>query len=227
MKMHTRSTIWSGQHAGHISPAADVHALDRSRSHLRRGPPASRANDVATPRACLDRAKSNIDAARRLTDRSSGITCDRPIVRPDGGLHRVRITPNFAAHPLQGPRPARQDAGLHHQQLLASGRHHLRALQKPLAGGTLLQAGASSIFGSSSSTTSENAVKTQIWIAVSVYVLVAIVKKRLDLDRLALHFVTDPLGDPLRENAHTSRLAGDENPINASQITNQLNLFDF
>ena len=30
--------------------------------------------------------------------------------------------------------------------------------------------------------TSENAVKTQIWIAVSVYVLVAIVRKRLDLD---------------------------------------------
>ena len=30
--------------------------------------------------------------------------------------------------------------------------------------------------------TSENAVKTQIWIAVSVYVLVAIIKKRLDLD---------------------------------------------
>jgi hypothetical protein len=29
--------------------------------------------------------------------------------------------------------------------------------------------------------TSENAVKTQIWIAVSVYVLVAIVKKRLKL----------------------------------------------
>ena len=30
--------------------------------------------------------------------------------------------------------------------------------------------------------TSENAVKTQIWIAVSVYVLVAIVRKRLNLD---------------------------------------------
>ena len=29
--------------------------------------------------------------------------------------------------------------------------------------------------------TSENAVKTQIWIAVSVYVLVAIVRKRLTL----------------------------------------------
>jgi len=31
--------------------------------------------------------------------------------------------------------------------------------------------------------TTENAVKTQIWIALSVYVLVAIVKKRLKLDR--------------------------------------------
>jgi hypothetical protein len=30
--------------------------------------------------------------------------------------------------------------------------------------------------------TSENAVKTQIWIAVSIYVLVAIVRKRLELD---------------------------------------------
>jgi hypothetical protein len=30
--------------------------------------------------------------------------------------------------------------------------------------------------------TSENAVKTQIWIAVSIYVLVAIVRKRLTLD---------------------------------------------
>jgi hypothetical protein len=30
--------------------------------------------------------------------------------------------------------------------------------------------------------TSENAVKTQIWIAVSIYVLVAIARKRLDLE---------------------------------------------
>ena len=31
--------------------------------------------------------------------------------------------------------------------------------------------------------TSENAVKTQIWIAISVYVLVAIIRKRLGIDR--------------------------------------------
>jgi IS4 transposase len=53
--------------------------------------------------------------------------------------------------------------------------------------------------------TSENAVKTQIWIAVSVYVLVAIVKRRLaSPGRLALHIATDPLGHPVRENADTS-----------------------
>jgi len=30
--------------------------------------------------------------------------------------------------------------------------------------------------------TSKNAVKTQVWIAISIYVLVAIIKKRLNLD---------------------------------------------
>jgi transposase len=37
--------------------------------------------------------------------------------------------------------------------------------------------------------TSENAVKTQIWIAVSVYVLVAIVKKKLRLDNVSLYTI--------------------------------------
>jgi uncharacterized protein DUF4372/DDE family transposase len=36
--------------------------------------------------------------------------------------------------------------------------------------------------------TSENAVRTQVWIAISVYVLVAILKKRLNLDR-SLHSI--------------------------------------
>jgi len=35
--------------------------------------------------------------------------------------------------------------------------------------------------------TSENAVKTQIWIAITVYVLVAIVKKQQRLDKISLH----------------------------------------
>ena len=75
--------------------------------------------------------------------------------------------------------------------------------------------------------TSENAVKTQIWIAVSVYVLVAIVKKRLDLDA-SLYTLLQTLSVTLFEKMPIHQaLAGDENRCNASQITNELNLFDF
>ena len=80
---------------------------------------------------------------------------DRHHLRPDHLpgrlLHPSGLPRTSAAHPLQGPR-VRQDAGLHHQQLVASGRHHLRALQKPLAGGNSSSSGSSSLFGSSSST---------------------------------------------------------------------------
>ncbi len=47
--------------------------------------------------------------------------------------------------------------------------------------------------------TSENAVKTQIWIAVSVYVLVAIVRKRLNLERRSTHCCRS-FGDGIRKN---------------------------
>src|ERR1039457_6629170 len=50
--------------------------------------------------------------------------------------------------------------------------------------------------------TSENAVKTQIWVAVSVYVLVAIVRKRLTLEA-SLYQILQILSVTLfRENAH-------------------------
>jgi hypothetical protein len=48
-------------------------------------------------------------------------------------------------------------------------------------------------------------VKTQIWIAVSVYVLVAIVKKHLDLDAPLYTLLQILSADPLRENAHSTR----------------------
>ena len=47
--------------------------------------------------------------------------------------------------------------------------------------------------------TSENAVKTQIWIAVSVYVLVAIVKKRMKMDDLSLYTILQILSVTLFE----------------------------
>ena len=64
-------------------------------------------------------------------------------------------------------------------------------------------------------------------LAVSVYVLVAIVKKRLDLDA-SLYTLLQILSVTLFEKMPIHQaLAGDENRCNASQITNQLNLFDF
>jgi len=47
--------------------------------------------------------------------------------------------------------------------------------------------------------TSENAVKTQVWIAVSVYVLVAIVKKRLRLKDMSLYTILQILSVTLFE----------------------------
>ena len=47
--------------------------------------------------------------------------------------------------------------------------------------------------------TSENAVKTQIWTAVSVYVLVAIVKKQLRLHDMSLYTILQILSVSLFE----------------------------
>jgi len=48
--------------------------------------------------------------------------------------------------------------------------------------------------------TNESAVKTQIWIAISVYVLVAIAKKTTRCRGIALHNPTDFELDTFREN---------------------------
>lgn len=75
--------------------------------------------------------------------------------------------------------------------------------------------------------TSENAVKTQIWIAVSVYVLVAIVKKRLALDA-SLYTLLQILSVTLFEKMPMPQaLAQDAPKCNAWQTSNQLNLFAY
>ena len=175
----------------------------------------------------VTRAKSNIDAHRVYsapTDRSTGIICDQTISLD--GFYTRQDYPNFCgASASRTPSPARRWSSS--PTTSRFGRHHLRALQKPLQVELFFK-----------------------WIKQHLRIkqFLRHVGERgedADLDcrlglrprrhrqeaprpgRLALHFVTDPLGDPLRENAHTSSLAGDENRCNASQITNQLNLFDF
>ena len=72
----------------------------------------------------------------------------------------------------------------------------------------------------------ENAVKTQIWIAVSIYVLVAIMKKRLKID-LTLYTILQILSITLFEKMPILQaLAVDDyrNRITSDHI--QLKLFD-
>jgi len=75
--------------------------------------------------------------------------------------------------------------------------------------------------------TSENAVKTQIWIAVSVYLLVAIVKKRLNLPG-SLYTLLQVLSVTLFEKMPISQALQQKNYTNP-QLTDpkQLILFDF
>jgi hypothetical protein len=64
--------------------------------------------------------------------------------------------------------------------------------------------------------TSENAVKTQIWIAISTYVLVAIVKKQLRLSHFSLYTILQILSLTLFEKMSLLQV------LNSSKYTNNL-----
>ena len=75
--------------------------------------------------------------------------------------------------------------------------------------------------------TSENAVKTQIWIAVSVYVLVAIVRKRLKLEA-PLYTLLQVFSVTVFEKiAIQTAFSGGADSFGAVEDDIQLNLFDF
>ncbi len=75
--------------------------------------------------------------------------------------------------------------------------------------------------------TSENAVKTQVWCAVATYVLIAILKKELQLDA-SLYTCLQILSVSVFEKTEISRaLQTDALQIDMHDPANQLNLFDF
>jgi Domain of unknown function (DUF4372)/Transposase DDE domain len=176
----------------------------------------------------VTRAKSNMDAHRVYsapTDRTAGIVCDQTIAL-DGHytsqhypeyLRRIRLRDTETRRTLvfltnQFGLPAATICALYKSRWQVELffkwiKQHLRIKR---------------FFG-----TSENAVKTQIWIAVSVYVLVAIVKKRLTLDA-SLYTLLQILSVTLFEKIPIDQaLAGDDPKDDTSQITNQLNLFAY
>lgn len=73
--------------------------------------------------------------------------------------------------------------------------------------------------------TSENAVKTQVWIAIAVYMLVAVVKKRLKIDA-SLHTILQILSLTLFQKTPLDQLLARIDPEDESvENGNQLNLF--
>jgi len=74
--------------------------------------------------------------------------------------------------------------------------------------------------------TTENAVKTQIWIAVSVYLLVAILRKRLKIDA-SLYTILQILSVTTFEKSPILQVLTDFEPMVDMLVTsNQLELFN-
>lgn len=175
----------------------------------------------------VTRAKSNFDFKRlysRPVDKSEGILCDQ-LILPAGfyakkdypeKLRRIRyfdaannktlvfITNNFTL-------PALTIADLYRcrwqvELFFKWIKQHLRI---------------KAFYG-----TTENAVKTQIWIAISVYVLVAIVKKRLKLGQ-SLYSILQILSVTLFEKTQLQQaLSGIDPAVLNDDGYNQLNLLD-
>ncbi len=71
----------------------------------------------------------------------------------------------------------------------------------------------------------QNAVKTQVWIAISVYVLVAIIKKRLDIDA-SLYTILQVLSVTMFEKTSLLQMLSEaESTEKSHPQNNQLNLF--
>ncbi len=176
----------------------------------------------------VTRAKSNTRMRRvylALADRSVGIICDQTVVLtgiisrkdypehlrrirfkdPDTNKTLVFLTNNFVlpAATICALYKARWQVELFFKWI----KQHLRIKK---------------FYGNS-----ENAVKSQIWIAISVYVLVAIVKKRLNLEA-SLYTLLQIFSLTLFEKMPIQQaFAGSDYISDDATPSNQLNLFDF
>ena len=173
------------------------------------------------------RAKSNLQVKRRYShtvDRSTGLICDQTVVLTgfyslkdyEKPIRRIRfkdpetektlvfLTNNFTLPALTITElyRCRWQVELFFKWI----KQHLRIKK---------------FYG-----TSENAVKTQIWTAVSVYVLVAIIKKRLNLD-VSLYTLLQVFSVTLFEKIPLNKGFMDfTDNWEKDMLDNQLNLFD-
>ena len=175
----------------------------------------------------VTRAKSNLNARRRYShpiDKSTGLVCDQSVILtgfysrqgfesplrrirfkdPTSGKTLIFLTNNFALPALTITQLYRQRWQI--ELFFKWIKQHLRI---------------KTFFG-----TSENAVKTQIWIAISAYVLVAIVKKRLHLSA-SLYEILQIFSLTMFEQTPLPQLLSFSEPLlGTPSSANQLILFD-
>lgn len=174
------------------------------------------------------RAKKNLDYGRnysRKVDKSTGLRCDQTI--------RLKGSKSSQLYPVPLRRVSYIDAETKKRYVFLTNNFTLPALtiaqlykcrwQVELFFKWIKQhLRIKAFYG-----TSENAVKTQIWIAISVYVLVAIVKKELKIKR-SLNEILQILSISLFEKVTFSQVVTDCNNETFSQNNSkQLLLFDF
>ena len=174
------------------------------------------------------RGKKGLDFRRRYSrpvDRSSGLVCDQTI------LLQGPKTSTLYPEPLRRIRV--QDPETKKRITLLTNHFHLSAAtvgelyrcrwQVELFFKWIKQhLRIKAFYG-----TSENAVKTQIWIAISVYVIVAIVRKRLGIDR-DLYTLLQILSVTLLEKTELlPALSTDRRTGHETHLANQLQLFNF
>jgi hypothetical protein len=176
----------------------------------------------------VTRAKSNMDAHRVYsspTDRSMGPICDQAIAL-DGFYTQQDYPEHLRRIRFKDPESGKTLVFLTNQMTLPAlticalykNRWQVELFFKWIKQHLRIKR----FFG-----TSENAVKSQIWIAVSVYVLVAIVKKRLNLDA-SLYTLLQILSVTLFEKMPLQQaFPGGDSSSNSTILNNQLNLFAY
>ena len=176
----------------------------------------------------LTRAKKNLDAKRReswIIDKSTGLRSDQTIVLAgvkssqsypealrrihyydiETGKRFVFLTNNFVL-------PALSIAQLY------KCRWQIELFFKWIKQHLRIKA----FYG-----TSPNAVRTQIWIAISVYVLVAIVKKELKIERSLSEILQILSVNPFEKTPVLQLLTNPTNSFPDTPFPKQLTLFDF
>ena len=117
-------------------------------------------------------------------DRATGVCSDQTIVLT-GPKRSLSIRSRFAVSIITQPNSPK--TGTFNQQLFLFRTDRGRALSLPLADRIVLQMDQTTSAHQKFFGTSDNSVKTQIWIAIAVYMLVAISKSELGTEARSLH----------------------------------------